>query len=678
MEKNFREKIISGAITSPTQKKFKIELWEKHWAEIQNPTKDDENIYTAGKIIYELLSETRKKLSELYESHAPKIRSQKYLELLTAISNRDSAIIAKVHKEPLKVKNPFSATYNKNKLGNEITIDEVAHGSVDGLEKAILFAVSRVRAGKNIKEGSSPENILSFIEKEANLSQIYGMYEDYWQAILWGNYELTERVSEHKIYEVTQTTHPFEIAHEVSQLRKSKIATHIALICAKNTFTRMHVRHTYIRPTGNGKNKNFKVETLEYAPQKLQAANSKTLTATLFLEDEFPTALLNQKNEAGFSVLEALEVFRLISLLSLQFEEKFPADDSFFTVGKLQEFTVKINRQDLCLALTQATGFSYLTCSNIIEFLTYKEMKDDLWCQPFVTIENNKLCLITAACTHPVVTRLIENWLLQSNIDLQTKGTHYETKALEKINQVVASNEHIRDYNTATTKKISDSEMRRKEEIDLIFRIDDTILIGEAKSIVTTDSPISYYRTIKILEHAAEQVKRKSEAFKRNIETAFKELNWKHDKNKSYQIIPVIINSSKIYAGFSIEDIPVVDAEILSSYFEKGTFPILSRTNEKGDFEHIAWFELYDNIEKLKESLPKYLKNPPQILNDADSFELKSITVPYFNDDSYKIYFSRLTLKDPDIKTILSKKYEFEIVKSADFEKFASEMTVMI
>ncbi|MDP0971733.1 hypothetical protein Q6294_32860, partial [Klebsiella pneumoniae] len=80
------------------------------------------------------------------------------------------------------------------------------------------------------------------------------------------------------------------------------------------------------------------------------------------------------------------------------------------------------------------------------------------------------------------------------------KGTTYETRIVDKINSALGTNAFITDYDKAVSKRIKIESI--EEEIDLLARIDDLILIGEAKSIVTTDSEISKHRTSEVLQHA--------------------------------------------------------------------------------------------------------------------------------------------------------------------------------
>lgn len=678
MERTFKEKIQSGFIASPTHRKFNIEDWDKNWIKTQAKSKEDENIYIAGKIINELLSETRNKLNELYKKHAPKVKNERLLELLFALSNRDVAIVSRSITPKPEATNLFSTTLANNQIKNEITVDEIAHGAVDGLEKAILSCINRINKREVLAAGTEPIDTISFLQHESNLSQIYGMYESYWHALLWGNYEIIEINKEQKFYDISQKSHPLEIANEVSQIRKSRLSAQAGIICSNKNFIALHKNAKYIKPQGSGKSKTYKVQTISQASEILQAHNSRLKTTFILLSGEFPPSLLEEKYAGGFSILEALEVFRIIILLSMQYENSFPNDDSFYSPGKLQQFCVKIKKQNFTLAVANATGMRFDHCTKIIDFLICRDSSCDLWCHPLAELKANELCLLTSAAGHPVITRVVEHWLVKLKADLQDKGTQYEKSTLESLNANVASNIFIKSYDSAISKRITLKDIKEEEEIDLILRIENLIIIGEAKSIVTTDSPISHYRTIEILRYAAEQADRKAKFFDRNIERAFKEINWTYNSNENYEIIPIVINSNRIHAGFPINGIPVLDEKILSRYFESGQFPIMSTGALDEDIKHIAWLHLYSNLDELKASLKQYLKTPPQTLEDADSFERKSIAIPCLTRDSYKIRFSRLTPKNISPQQRISKSYPFPLKTVHNIEELINNIALII
>nr|BFD44145.1 hypothetical protein FFPRI1PSEUD_56440 [Pseudomonas sp. FFPRI_1] len=677
MTRMFKEEVRKGRVFSPTHRKFDLGKWDSAWVEVNEETDEDKSFYLAGRVFHEVLGGIRVALGELYKKHFPRVDNKKYLELLFSLSNRDVAVLNRIKALKIdKAANLFSLTVDNNKMGNEITLDEVAHGVVDGLEKAISSCVGRINLGREVPVGEEPKNILEFIEREVYLSQLYGMYEAYWQALLWGGFEFLVVDEANKIYEVRQTSSRDEVAHEVSQIRKIRLSAHAGAMLSSLGVAEFYKSGFYAELSGSGRKKNFSVKAVGKASERLQAMNSKFKATSLLLFDEFPKKFLDVEHEAGFSISEALEVFRVLVLLSHQYMERFPKDDSFFNSSKLQEFCVRVNKQDLLIALQKTTKFSFLKCRKIINFFAYKHSGNDLWCHPIVETGNNELCLLISALSHPVLTRVVEHWLVELNVDLQEKGAAFEESALEGINESLFGNKLVLDKDKAVSKRI---KLRggQEEEIDVLLRIGRVILVGEAKSIVTTDSPISYYRTLGILKGAAEQAKRKALFFESNIEAVFESLGWSFDAGQEYEFLPVVIGSNKIHSGFPILDVPVVDEKIIERYFDSNEFPMFS-INTGGRTRHLAWFELYTSFDEMQANFFKYLMAPPQVLDDENSFALKSIKLPCLGEGEYKFIYSRLTPLNLTFRDRLERNYEFKLVVVDDIESHISDVGFVI
>ena len=235
------------------------------------------------------------------------------------------------------------------------------------------------------------------------------------------------------------------------------------------------------------------------------------------------------------------------------------------------------------------------------------------------------------------------------------------------MNSALAENPTILDFDNAVSRRIKLTNA--EEEIDLILRIGNLILIGEAKSIVTTDSPISNYRTIETLKHAAAQVRRKTEFVQSNLEAIFKKLNWGYDGNTEYEFASCIINSGRMYVGFDIEGIPVCDEKVLLKYFQESEVPIASIFDENRETKHLAWITLYSNFDELKNNLSTYLSNPPQIFERKEHLEYKTITLPYQTEDSYKVEFKRFIPKEIAVKDRVEIDHPFPIGKIYNYDE---------
>ena len=81
----------------------------------------------------------------------------------------------------------------------------------------------------------------------------------------------------------------------------------------------------------------------------------------------------------------------------------------------------------------------------------------------------------------------IEGWLTECGVDLQGKGTEYEQYIKTTLSSVILDNDLLSNsFLIAENEEISVNGVT--EEIDLLFKIDNLIVLGEAKCVIVNDS----------------------------------------------------------------------------------------------------------------------------------------------------------------------------------------------
>ena len=210
------------------------------------------------------------------------------------------------------------------------------------------------------------------------------------------------------------------------------------------------------------------------------------------------------------------------------------------------------------------------------------------------------------------------------------------------------------------------------------MQINNLVIIGEAKSIVTTDSEISKARAAGILDHAGQQVTRKTEFLRDNLQSIFERLDWNYDPRVDYKFAQCILNSGRFFVGHEFDDVPVIDEKILRAYFASDKVNLFSVQSKQEGVKTIAWLQLYSNFDELKSNFQRYACNPPQLNEDADSFEYNENKFPYMTEDSYKLINSYLVLKQIPLIDIIERAHHFPVVKSDDFDTEVASVKVMI
>jgi hypothetical protein len=674
---SFKEKVRAKTIFGPTERKFTMASWQKAWENEKTHSAEDQHLFEGGEIFHAIFSEIRTKLASLYNDEAPAISQSMHLELLSAISNRDVSVLKRIQKTgPRTGQSIHSVSSKANRFGIEVSLEEIAHGAVDGFELAILESIKALKKNPMIPPGKNPISVLDFVTMEADLSQLYGMYDQYWKALLWGDYEFALCGKSSNVYEVRQLPTDREVSYELTSVRKNRLAMQSIMLHNDPTIIKLNDHDSYIVPVGSGKKKTLNASSLKHASDDIRFFNSKIQSEILSLADSFPNSLIEAQLPAGFSIKEALDVFRLLILLSKQFESKYPADDSAYNHKKLTEFSSKARKQDLLLAIIKASGIKHPKAKLILDFIIFNDHTRDLWSHPILEVSRDKLIFLTSALSTPVLVRVVEHWLAELAVELTLKGTHYEEISLNEINDDLRSNKFPPHSISALSKRLK-LKSGAEEEIDLILNLGSVIVIGEAKSIVTTDSSISYFRTYDTLKGAADQARRKSIFFESNIQELFDAFGWNYDSSIPYQILPVVLNSNKIHSGFPINGIPVVDEQIFSRYFSSNTFPLITVKRDDG-LHHVGWFKLYENYEQLQNNLSSYLMHPPQLSEGRESLVYKTMEIPQLNRSSAKILYKRMVPGNFPIERKIYKRYPLPLHVSEDVMTHLMEMAAVI
>lgn len=671
----FRDMLRSKKLKSPTDRGFDLKKWSKAWETVAND--DEKNIFEAGISFNKLLSDIRNLTEDLYKEKFPGVSLNRMLELYCCVSNRDIAIASKSLREGLtNGSNIHGLLLDNNPAGNPLSGEEIFVGAVDGYQPAIRSCLYKLKTGSDILVGEKKTTPVDFIRHEAMLSNLYTSYEQYFQALVWGDYTYSRE--DCKII-IQQQPSNKELALEVSNLRKSRSQIAHALSTSQPDAIKLfHGKDNYIKVNFIKTHEvKFVITPIKKASLRLQAENASLFLNSADALESFPKELTNKHVDGcSFSLKEALTALRHLSLIAKQFAHHNTQHDSdIFSTNQMLRYLAQVNRRDLISAISRVTKISNSKAREIIDFITFSgEPKQDLWSHPLIETRKGKLSFILGAAASPIMQRVLEHWLAEcfSNDDIKEKGKTHEEAVSKSINEIISSNKLITDYSPCVSTTVNLNG--KKEEIDLLVRIGSIILVGELKSIFTSDNPRSHFRAFEKLEFGAGQAKRKAIFIQDNLSSVFSQINWPFDSTKEYKVLPIIISNNKIFSGFPIEEVPLVDELILRNYLRRNTFPLVSYYDpEIQSTVHAAVYRLYDSFEQLQENLKKYLLLPPVIEGESENFTSKLTQIPGTSLEHQTIEFSRLVYNDlMDNSIKLEKKTNFPIEKSPEHDSVVS------
>ncbi|TCB69924.1 hypothetical protein E0H88_10390 [Acinetobacter sp. ANC 4216] len=593
----FIENIRSNQIASPIQPKFNKSIW----LSADKTDNDDLYIEKVGIIFYEQLKQLRDDLDDLQklQVNLPKRVSLRYF---IGLSNRDFSIIYRNnsdYSENGMISLPIinNKKFQNNPLGNNYSIEDIAQGCVDGILYNILFHIND--KNEYIEDSNDYELIESFIRGENILSQLYNLYEQNWNSILYE--QLHFDIENKKFIENKKIA----INYKSSYLRDQQIRINDAII------------DSIIENDKSFKNKEF----LIIDNNTFHAVPFESLDEKLKLKIELsyssffskPNSYLDKSiPNLSFELDDVFQVFCQLQSITYSLFKHTPEDDSYSTSEcyKLLDFAPTLSKSQLESELNNI--LKHDNSGDIINFLTFvakSTPKADLWRMPIIELDNDILTFCFSSILSPNYVRCLEGWIQQGGGQIDAKGPIYEENTKNDLRSIIDKNSFIdkNEFFILSTPNNQISIDGTSEEFDLLLKIDNLIIVGEMKCIVTPDSAISTWNCYSTLQRACNQVIRKMKFIENNINEISSRFKWKKAESEII-FAPIILNSNRLFCGSELFNVPIIDHTILIDYFKGPIYDLYSINDLK-----LTSVELYKNPTDLKNNFKKYVEYPPSL-----------------------------------------------------------------
>lgn len=677
-KKSFINKVRDNKILSPIRRDFEIDKW--HAAE--KNTALDHEVYEAGIFIYELLSTIRNILKEMNEYNSSISRSE-FLKLFSGLANRTNVTIVNMTNSFFKKldnnKNYtdlgiLSQTFNNNPLEIDLSVHEIIIGTIDGMFYNIL---GHLTDDEHETSHSFDDNhIIESIKIENQLSQLYYNFEQYWNCILYGQMSFTKVNDVIKLKSIPELIIPYVIADN----RRSKLHISNTLLLESSilnsikdriflTFKNKSVSYDKFKNLNKKNQQNIVLNYISFMDKSLR-----------FLPKELP--------DKNFTIDDVIRVFVQLSSLCNDLLRGLPQNDEIKKNGviKLKKYSPIINIQQLTSKLSKVLNISKSKASEILDFLTFTgEFKKntpraDFWRNPLIKLNEAEFLIIIEPILHPVGVRCFEGWLLSAGAKVDVKGKEFENFIKNGIKENISKNPLKLSYD------IMDLDQKNKdilsingeeEEIDLLLRIENLIILAEAKCVTSSDSAISYWLTLKAIKKGSEQAQRKLSFVQKNFSDICKKLNWEFDSTCEYQFQPLVIVSSGVGAGFDIFGTPIIDTVIFNNYLSTPSFPLISLDHEN----HLAHLNLYESKSDFVSNFKTYISHPPAIETIKYSVDFLE-SIPLIDPENMQANenwsFERIGLKNVDPNALLKHNFHFPICYSHDFDEYDLSKTITV
>jgi hypothetical protein len=321
-------------------------------------------------------------------------------------------------------------------------------------------------------------------------------------------------------------------------------------------------------------------------------------------------------------LLEAWEVLHSLCELKLS---TFPKTTDVYKFNKLKQYCPKFERNTLTTMFCQYIECTGETANDILDFLSFvPNNRTELWAKPLVKIEEDVYSMCFSVVIHGNALRMLELWMRYSGIPIGDKGIGFEAYCIWYIKSMQKGQSQLQDFGIHDSSFNFTTESG-SEELDVVIWFTNTIIICEAKCNYFPSSPIEMHSYYSTLDGAAEQVKRKADFVRSNLEAFLNQMpSIPAFSPDVVRVYPVILTNQQEGVGFPVNDIPVTDLLILNAYLERGymhQFAIF----EKGEMKASSKVDFYASSADAADKIENYLKEPPQVrqyvryLTTADS-----------------------------------------------------------
>ncbi|MBW4331376.1 hypothetical protein KY084_10885 [Stakelama sp. CBK3Z-3] len=242
----------------------------------------------------------------------------------------------------------------------------------------------------------------------------------------------------------------------------------------------------------------------------------------------------------------------------------------------MERLACKLPRATLIEALRDTLGIGLALAEACIAFLTVDPAADlgelfriGLWHKPLVAMADGEHVLIAAGALiwgSPI--RRTERWLQATGGDDLSKtpnGLIYEAQVRTLAEQALRENTLFASTDWCVSHL---PKGKAKEEVDLLVRIGNRVLVGEIKCFLGPSEPSECYNYVRKLEKAADQARRKSDW----LATQPALLDALLGGSGALEIVPLVIVNQSNGVGLVLDGCQVTDAHFLQIVLGDGDY----------------------------------------------------------------------------------------------------------
>ncbi|MBS0483444.1 MAG: hypothetical protein JSR96_15135 [Proteobacteria bacterium] len=321
----------------------------------------------------------------------------------------------------------------------------------------------------------------------------------------------------------------------------------------------------------------------------------------------------------------------------------------------LRRFSFAVERRDLSRALRECLGLDAPSADDIVDWFTCdpsdtgRLFAKSLWAEPLLPVphcERRHVMIAPLLVGAPV--KRVEAWMDKGGISdsrgVKGRGKPFERHVRLDVERALLANELIAD---ASVGKHGLKRRGNSEEIDLIARIGDTVIVGEVKCFVAPSEPLERHNHLDNLARAAEQAANKRAWAEGNREAVGAALGVTDPQRAAaLTIIPVVIINNGFGLGLERHGVPIVDLHFLVTLLSGGRYRSGMRFERHVGIisEHVT---MYTSQAELEERIGDILRDPPPLHRFDSALRWRRMPFPTSQQKEFFIELPALAEQPP-------------------------------
>lgn len=331
-------------------------------------------------------------------------------------------------------------------------------------------------------------------------------------------------------------------------------------------------------------------------------------------------------------------------------------------------FALTVERDDLIRILVECLGVPIARAGGMVDWFTCdpgdtgRLFSKSVWSEPMLPEPGTgKLHIVLAPLLSGSPVKRVEAWMERGGISdsggVKGRGKPFERHARKVISAALLANELLTDV------AVAEHGLKRKgesEEVDLLVRVGNTVLIGEVKCFVAPSEPTEKHNHLVNLDKATEQAEIKRAWADANRDKIAELLAVDPVRAASLRILPLVVLNHGFGIGLDRYGVPVVDLHYLRILLGGGSY--------QGDtrFErHIGVIYdpvlLYRSHAEFEAKIDALLRDPPPLKRFADRTKWRRI--PFDTSDRSPFFIELPTIAENEAPNVLRDMPPFRLPK---------------